>query len=235
MSHELRTPMHAMLSFARLGSKRVRDGDPEKIASYFEKIEQSAQRLLRLLNDLLDLSKMEAGRMTYEMAPHDIGGVVRGILDQLEPMASQRGIRLEVDLPATPVSAVVDRARIEQVLQNLVANAMKFSPAGEVVSVTVVRAGGPESSIAGSSCRIRVSDHGVGIPPDELEVIFDKFIQSSKTRSGAGGTGLGLAICREIIAAHGGTIVASNGSDGGSVLTIDLPGSPVASTLDGGR
>jgi PAS domain S-box-containing protein len=229
MSHELRTPMHAMLSFSNLGAKRAKAAEDDKTESYFAKIDQSGQRLLRLLNDLLDLSKMEAGRMTYQMAEHDIVAIVRAAIDVYGPVADQRRIRLVAEVPDTPVTATVDRARIEQVLSNLISNAVKFSGSGHVVTVRVEEVGG-SGLTAGPFVRIRVIDHGVGIPPDELDLIFDKFIQSSKTRSGAGGTGLGLAICREIAAAHGGTIVASNGELSGAVLTFDLP---VAGAADG--
>ena len=232
MSHELRTPMHAMLSFSNLGAKRAKAAEDDKTESYFARIDQSGQRLLRLLNDLLDLSKMEAGRMTYQMAAQDVTTIVRNVLDEFGPLADQRTIRLVAELPETGARAVVDRARIEQVLRNLVSNAVKFSQSGDVVTASVEELGGSESTV-GPCIRIRVIDHGIGIPPDELELIFDKFIQSSKTRSGAGGTGLGLAICREIVAAHGGTITAINGDGGGAVLTVDLPVAPQNGREDG--
>jgi len=104
-----------------------------------------------------------------------------------------------------------------------VSNAVKFTSSGDEVAVSVEEVGEREYPDR-RRVRIRVIDHGVGIPPDEVDLIFDKFIQSSKTRTGAGGTGLGLAICREIVAAHGGTISAANGDRGGAILTVDLPG-----------
>lgn len=222
MSHELRTPMHAMLSFATLGARRAQTEHDEKLGSYFAKIDQSGQRLLRLLNDLLDLSKMEAGRMDYEMAETDVTGIVRTVVEEFGPMAEQRIVSLLADVSTIPVMASVDRVRIEQVVRNLVSNAVKFSPPGEVVTVSVLEIGSIGDA-TGRLIRIRVTDRGVGIPPGETDLIFDKFIQSSKTRSGAGGTGLGLAICREIVSGHGGTIIASHGNPNGAVFTVDLP------------
>lgn len=223
ISHELRTPMHAILSFSAIGENRTKETGDAKASSYFSKIAHSGQRLLRLINDLLDLSTMEAGRTTYEMARHDVGATVRGILDQCESMASQRNIRLTAELPPAAVIALFDRSRIEQVLRNLVSNAIKFSPDGEAVIVNV-SISTPEGARPGasSSIQIRVRDHGIGIPAAELDQIFDKFTQSSTTRTGAGGTGLGLAICREIMSAHGGTIIAEKGEGGGTVMTVQF-------------
>lgn len=218
MSHELRTPMHAILSFADLGTKRLRDGDTVKVLAYIGKIDQSAHRLLRLVNDLLDLSKMESGRMSYEMSTHDVVSVLHGVLAELESVAAQKQIALVCEASDTEMVAMVDPTRIEQLLRNLLANAIKFSRDGSAVHVHLHRAPRTDSSII-----LEVRDHGPGVPPEELEVVFDKFIQSSRTRSGAGGTGLGLAICREIVHAHGGTIVAANAPDGGAVFTVRLP------------
>lgn len=226
ISHELRTPMHAMLSFAGLGPRRLVDGDLAKAGSYFSKIDQSGRRLLRLVNDLLDLSKMEAGRMTYSMAQNDMCTVIDGMIEELSPMASQKGVSIESRFPTGPLTAVFDRIRIEQVVRNIISNAVKFSPPGHSVIVSAQRIELPTAGI-----QIDVEDSGPGIPPSELETIFDKFVQSSKTRNGAGGTGLGLAICREIVAGHGGTISANNLDHGGALLTVTLPDGPPTALL----
>lgn len=223
ISHELRTPMHSILSFAGLGEKRARAEEDTKTEAYFARIEQSGRRLLRLVNDLLDLSTMEAGRLRYDMTRHDLCAVVRGVLEQLTPLASERDIQLDADLPSEPTVAFFDLSRVEQVLVNVVSNAMKFSPDGDGVTVTVKQADGAAVSGGRPLLQISVSDRGIGIPPEEMDLVFEKFSQSSRTRSGAGGTGLGLAICREIVSAHGGTIVASNREGGGTVVTFTLP------------
>ncbi|MFO1320137.1 MAG: CHASE domain-containing protein [Burkholderiales bacterium] len=234
MSHELRTPMHAMLSFSRLGVTRSSDAsaDITKLNGYFTKIEQSGERLLYLLNDLLDLSKMEAGRMDYDYVSHDLVATVHTIVTDFEVMAAHRGISFACDFPSAGAEARYDRVRIEQVCRNLLSNAVKFSPAHGRISVRIeqtqwrpVADGGDASEV--KAYEIRVSDEGVGIPENELELIFDKFVQSSKTRSGAGGTGLGLAITREIVMAHGGTVTAANGPGGGAVFTLLLPAVPI--------
>lgn len=221
ISHELRTPMHAMLSFAGLGPKRLVDGDTAKAGTYFAKIDQSGRRLLSLVNDLLDISKMEAGCMTYSLAQHDMCSVVDSMVEEMTPLANQKRVVLDCQLPGNRLMAAFDRVRIEQVLRNVISNAVKFSPAGQPVTISVQRLEVPSSGI-----QIDVEDHGPGIPSDELEAIFDKFVQSSKTRSGAGGTGLGLSICREIVSGHGGTIAAHNAAHGGAILRVTIPEKP---------
>jgi PAS domain S-box-containing protein len=230
MSHELRTPMHAILSFARLGAQRSgEDGAPgNRLRQYFARIDQSAERLLALLNDLLDLSKMEAGGMPYDMEPQDLRALVDGVLQEHDAMAHERGVRLVLESGGRGVRARFDRARIGQVVRNLVSNALKFTPAGKCVRLVLDSAElpplrGAEGGPARAGVRLVVSDDGVGIPENELESVFDKFVQSSKTKSGAGGTGLGLAICREIVAAHGGTVRARNNAGGGADFILELP------------
>jgi PAS domain S-box-containing protein len=227
MSHELRTPMHAILSFARLGWQRAapEPGDlAAKLAHYFSRIDESAERLLRLLNDLLDLSKLEAGRMHYELADHDPVALVNAVVQETAPLASAGQIRVRVASTLQDAALRCDAVRMAQVVRNLLSNAIKFtSPGGEVL----VRLE-PLEPAAGAAARagvcLSVEDTGVGIPAAELESIFQKFVQSTRTRSKAGGTGLGLAICREIVQAHGGSIRAENRAEGGSRFVVVLPG-----------
>jgi len=227
MSHELRTPMHAVLSFARLGLAKTSAESSETALSrrYFGRVLESGERLLRLVDDLLDLSKLEAGRMNYDFAAHDLADVAAGAVAEMEAMARQRDVRLDCVAPSGPCRARIDRYRMGQVLRNLLSNALRYTPPGRCVRVEIqpvsepARQGGvPERRLA-----LRVVDEGVGIPDGELESIFEKFVQSSKTRSGAGGTGLGLPICREIVQAHGGEIFAGHARGGGAVLTVMLP------------
>jgi len=219
ISHELRTPMHAVLSFAWLGQDRETAAGNAKASQYFERIHTSGTRLLRLLNDLLDLSKLEAGAMTYDRTPHDLHALARETLAELTQLARSRGVSIVLS-PPLPAGArvLVDPARFAQVLRNLLSNAIKFSPDGGQVCIGVEEA----PSGQGAAWLLTVRDEGAGIPEDELEAVFDKFVQSSKTKSGAGGTGLGLAICREIVTAHGGRIWAANGTRG-AVFSVVLP------------
>jgi PAS domain S-box-containing protein len=229
MSHELRTPMHAILSFSRLGETRTTtaDIDGPKLLSYFQRISQSGDRLLALLNNLLDLAKLEAGRMHYDFGHHDLRSIVETIVGELAAYASDRGVTVEVDDGALPVLAWCDPARIGQVVRNLLSNALKFTPSGRAVNVRIglgewASPDVQESAPATAAASIVVTDEGSGIPEGELEAVFDKFVQSSTTRSGAGGTGLGLAICREIVGQHDGRIWAENGREGGAVFQVML-------------
>jgi signal transduction histidine kinase len=228
MSHELRTPMHSVLSFAGLGEEKARASEQEKLAHYFQRIHQSGSRLLGLLNDLLDLSKLEAGMMRVELTEQDIVPLVREAVTESEGWAAKRSIRLNVVSETANTLAPIDTGRFGQVIRNLLSNAIKFSPDQGTVEVVFSsaslghgrRATDPDNVPA---LQIEIRDNGPGIPEDELEHIFDKFVQSSKTKTGAGGTGLGLAICREIVHAHRGTILASNNSSGGASLIVTLP------------
>jgi signal transduction histidine kinase len=214
ISHELRTPMHGIMSFAHFGSKKVETAERGKLADYFCNINDSAERLMTLLNDLLDLSKHHAGKMTYEKAPASIDGIVRIAVDELSSLLSERSMSVRLS-ESTASMADVDRGKVLQVVRNLLGNAAKFSPSGGQIEVAVT----PDQE----SVLISVRDHGVGIPEDELEKVFDPFVQSAKTKSGAGGTGLGLAISKEIIEGHDGEIWAENNSDGGAVFFVRLP------------
>ncbi|MFN0316119.1 MAG: ATP-binding protein, partial [Burkholderiales bacterium] len=231
MSHELRTPMHAILSFAQLGAEKTRDTTLPKIPQYFERIRDSGQRLLKLLNDLLDLSKLEAGQMSYEFRHHPVKSIVDGVSAELETLAAQSGVNVRSEYEAKDMSAYCDADRISQVIRNLLANALKFTPRGKSVTLRVTQTLLPVGRRSGDAevvpgVEVSVSDEGVGIPEHELELIFGKFMQSSKTKSGAGGTGLGLAISREIVEQHGGYIVASNHPAGGAVFTFALHSGP---------
>jgi PAS domain S-box-containing protein len=219
MSHELRTPMHAILSFTRLGLEKARSPAPaiERIERHLTRVEQSGERLLALLNDLLDLSKLEAGKMRYEMMRVDLLAVAAGVIEECAVLARERGLAFALDARAADARAWCDPHRVAQVVRNLLSNAIKFSPEGGQVRIVCEDA--PESG----ALALTVQDEGSGIPEDELEAIFDEFVQSSKTRSGAGGTGLGLSICRQIVHDHGGRIWAGNRAEGGASITFLLP------------
>ncbi|MBS1208370.1 MAG: domain S-box [Proteobacteria bacterium] len=232
MSHELRTPMHGILSFARIGLQRLPEGNTERTYGYFERIVSSAERLMSLLDDLLDLSKLEAGHMEVRLSQVDVAELAHEALSEFEALAVQLDLQIRtLHTGATTVQA--DAKLLAQVLRNLLSNAIKFSSSGgEILLQTqpssISLEGHAHAHAAVAALEITVADRGPGIPEDELEAVFDKFVQSSKTRSSAGGTGLGLAICREIASAHGGHIFARNRSGGGAefVLRIPLAGPP---------
>jgi signal transduction histidine kinase len=234
MSHELRTPMHAILSFTRLGLEKLGEGDvpPARIRQYLSRVEQSGERLLALLNDLLDLSKLEVGKMRYEMARTDLRAVVATVVDECAVLARDRELRIEVDRCVDDTYAWCDPHRIAQVVRNLLSNAIKFSPRGGRVRIALEHASDADTPLVA----LCVRDEGVGIPEGELETIFEKFAQSSTTKSNAGGTGLGLSICRRIVEDHGGTIRAGNNAQGGAFFTLALPRVPAqAGSPDAGR
>lgn len=215
MSHELRTPLHGILSFANFGLKNVADGERQKLKRYFHMITESGNTLLKLVNDVLDLSKLEAGKMTLDIRAASVDNLIEKVIDEFRSLTIEKHITLEA-LPHTDdIKVHLDTTRIMQVIRNLTANAVKFSPAGGSVTISSHRQEG--------LLLVMVTDQGPGIPPGEVEAIFDKFVQSSKTSTGAGGTGLGLAISREIVTAHRGKIWAENLAQGGARFCFEIP------------
>jgi PAS domain S-box-containing protein len=223
MSHELRTPMHGILSYARFGMRKMDEISREKLLNYFEQINTSGERLLRLLNDLLDLAKLESGKVSYDMVENDLRLVAEKACSEIDPLIRDKGQILQMLEPTCFTKAVFDKDTISQVLHNLLSNASKFTPAGKTINIAFREGLLEGEGISVPGLEVVVSDEGVGIPEEELEAIFDKFVQSSKTRTGAGGTGLGLSICKEIITAHGGRIWAENHAEGGAELHFVIP------------
>jgi signal transduction histidine kinase len=219
MSHELRTPMHGILSYAQFGSHRINKVSREKLLDYFTEISVSGERLMELLNDLLDLAKLESGKMRYVLEENDIGRQIDTVVAELTPLSEKKSIQIRKQVRSECRQLLFDRNRINQVLSNLLSNALKFSAPGEEVrfDTCAIRETGAEF------LKVTVADHGIGLPANELDTIFDKFIQSSKTKTGSGGTGLGLAICKQIIEDHGGRIWAENNPEGGSLFCFTLP------------
>jgi PAS domain S-box-containing protein len=216
MSHELRTPMHALLSFARIGQDKARtDAHTQKLAHYFERIGQSGERLLVLLNDLLDLAKLEAGKVELDCRPTDLRAVAADAVAELEELARAKSVAVRLQGPPAAVTAFCDAYRIGQVVRNLLSNAIKFSREHGSVRLCF----GEERD----QVRLTVEDEGIGIPAGELDAVFDPFIQSTKTRTNAGGTGLGLSICKHIVTQHGGTIRAEHNPGGGARVSFTLP------------
>ena len=216
MSHELRTPMHAIINFARHGAARIDRWDKDKQVDNLNRIRASGERLSALLNDLLDLSKLEAGAAEYVVKPNHLSETTERVIQEVESLANAKSISIEFTADETSSAPVpYDSGKIHQVILNLLSNAIKFTPENHAIRLSV--------RDMGDSVGFECVDEGVGIPEDELETVFDKFAQSSKTKTGAGGTGLGLAICREIISAHGGRIWANNNDNGGAKFTFLLP------------
>lgn len=222
ISHELRNPMHQILSYSKYGIEKFESVDQQKLLHYFNQIRTSADRLMFLLNDLLDLSKMEAGRMEYKFKNKDIGKLFHEAAEEFNTVLIEKQIKLKIKTTLGKTILKVDPLRIGQVIRNLLSNAIKYSRETSEIEVRYEKlnvTNGENETVL----QVFVVDQGVGIPEDELDFVFDKFTQSSKTKTGAGGTGLGLAICREIITAHSGKIWAEHNPAGGSIFIFQIP------------
>jgi two-component system CheB/CheR fusion protein len=229
LSHELRTPLTAMLGWARVMRKGTLDAG--KTDDALETIERNTRLLAQLIEDLLDVSRIAAGKLALQVRRVDLAAVVRAAVETIRESAGAKGLRLEIQLPETSPTIRGDRHRLQQVVWNLLSNAVKFTPSGGQIDVRL------EATPPGA--RITVNDTGRGIPPQLLPVVFDRFRQGDgvSTRT-HGGLGLGLAIVRHIVELHGGRVsVFSAGEGTGTTFTIDLPqdGAPnVVATDDEG-
>lgn len=226
MSHELRTPMHAILSFSNMGSSRLEKVDRSKLGHYFERIRIGGNRLLLLLNDLLDLSKLESGKMEFIMEKHDLMEVINRAIQEVETLCWDKDLKIVVKPTEEKTVTYFDEEKMLQVVINLLSNAIKFTPNGKQITLFFdkdLSAKPKGQHLATDLMTLVVDDQGLGIPPGEEAAIFDKFIQSSKTKTGAGGTGLGLSIVQEIIHAHNGYIIATGNPDGGARFRVSLP------------
>ena len=219
VSHELRTPMHAILNCAKLGMSHLQNGNLNNIQKYLANIHMSGERLSHLLNDLLDLSRMEAGKVIPKLQPCNLVDIIQRTMCELETLMVEKNISVTFHSGATDPCAQCDRHQILRVFINLYSNAIKYSPVGGTIAITISET---ETAQGAPALLCSIEDQGIGIPANELEVVFDKFVQSSKTRTGAGGTGLGLAICKEIVELHKGKIWAENGPAGGALVHVLL-------------
>jgi signal transduction histidine kinase len=211
-SHELRTPLGALRAMLENVADGVETADPAALETMLRQVE----RLGVLVEQLLDLSKLESGAVPLERSDVPSRRLLEQIAEEWRPHADARSVRLVVDSQPPALVLRVDEQRMRQVLDNLVANAVRHSPAGGSV---VVRASGHDGRT-----RVEVSDEGPGIPEGEAERVFERFYRSDRARSaGEGGSGLGLAIARWIVELHGGAIRAEAASPRGCRIVVDLP------------
>jgi len=216
MSHELRTPLHTIIGFTELLAEELEGPLNEKQKRFLGHVHQDSQHLLELINDILDLSKVEAGQMELHPESFDAGTVIAEALNGIRPMANARGIAVKNRI-AGEVIVKADRVRFREILNNLLSNAVKFTPDGGSVGVE----SGPVSGGMACFC---VNDTGVGIAPEDQAAVFDKFRQvGSTTRGVREGTGLGLAIVKSFVEMHGGTISLESAPDQGSRFSFTVP------------
>ncbi len=214
MSHELRTPLNAIIGFTRLVSRNAPALPPKQVDN-LSKILVSAEHLLGLIDEILDLSRIEAGEIRVELVEADVADVLREATDSLEPLVDRPRVQLVVEIePALP-PIFTDRDKLKQILLNLLSNAIKYTDEGSIA----IRA-----AVDDGRLRVAVSDTGVGIPGDELARIFDEFHRADSTRTRLRrGTGLGLTISRRLARALGGDVTVESELGVGSTFTLDLP------------
>ncbi|WP_148076917.1 sensor histidine kinase [Nocardioides aurantiacus] len=222
MSHEVRTPLTSVLGATEL----LADGElDEEQRHLVDVVHRSGERLLLLVNDILDISRLEAGRLRLDPVELAVADIVEDLRAWAEPLAVRRGLRLRCEVAADLPPLVADPARLSQVLTNLVGNAVKFTEDGEIaILASPATAVLDEAGPAAPAVRFEVRDTGAGIPTDLLESLFEPFSQldSSQTRR-HGGAGLGLAICRELVDLMGGRLEASSSPGTGSSFRVLLP------------
>jgi signal transduction histidine kinase len=213
LSHELRNPLGAI----RNGIYLLRDGHAEDPARIHDMMDRQLRQLLRLMEDLLDVSRITSGKIVLKQEAVELGSMVRDAVDSSRTSIDSMGHHLAVHLPPEQVTIRGDRVRLAQVLSNLLSNSAKFTPRGGEIAL--------DAAARNGSVEIRVRDNGIGIPPDMVDRVFEMFTQANPSASGQnGGMGIGLSLVRGLVEAHGGSVKAvSGGSGAGSEIVVRLP------------
>jgi len=215
MSHELRTPLNAIIGFSEVLTDRMFGDLNEKQEEYLKDIYASGTHLLSLINDILDLSKIEAGRMELELTDFDLPTALDNALMLVRERAQRRSLTLHKDVDAGVGQIQADERKIRQVVLNLLSNAIKFTPDGGRIELAAV----PKDGLV----EVSVSDTGIGIAPEDQEKVFEEFRQVGTAEKKAEGTGLGLTLCRKFIELHGGKIWVKSQVGVGSTFTFTIP------------
>jgi GAF domain-containing protein/anti-sigma regulatory factor (Ser/Thr protein kinase) len=216
MSHELRTPLNAIIGFSEVLLQRMFGELNAQQADYLEDIKGSGLHLLTLINDILDLSKIEAGRMDLEVAPFSLVAALNNAVTLVRERAQSHAIKLALEIGPELDTVVADERKVKQVVVNLLANAVKFTPDGGIVTLRAARENG--------QVRLAVHDTGIGIAPEDQERIFEEFQQAThQTEKSREGTGLGLSLSKRMVELHGGTITVDSAPGKGSTFTVALP------------
>jgi signal transduction histidine kinase len=215
-AHDLRNPLGVILMLGKFLRKEAAEAENDRQAQFIDKIISSTEFMLRLVNNLLDISKIEAGKLELDLRPADLASIVRQNVELNQILSEKKGIKLSVACDDDLPEMLIDAPKFEQVLNNLISNAVKFSPANDTVEISVYGRDG-EAIVA-------VKDNGPGIAPDEAERIFHPFEQARQAGSaGEKGTGLGLAIAQKIVAGHRGRIWVDGRDGGGAAFYVSLP------------
>jgi signal transduction histidine kinase len=220
MSHELRTPLNAIIGFSEVLDDRMFGELNEKQTEYVRVILTSGRHLLSLINDILDLSKVEAGRMELDLGTFNLRTALENALTLVRERAMRHGLTLDLAIDETLEDIVADERKFKQVLLNLLSNAVKFTPEGGRIDVRAVPANG--------TVEVSVTDTGVGIAPEDREAIFEEFRQVGQAERKREGTGLGLALARKFVELHGGRLWVKSEVGRGSTFTFSLPAGPHA-------
>jgi signal transduction histidine kinase len=215
MSHELRTPLNAIIGFSEVLTERMFGELNDKQAEYLKDIYASGTHLLSLINDILDLSKIEAGRMELELTDFNLPQAIDNALTLVRERAGRRGITLQATIDEGIGEVRADERKIRQVVLNLLSNAIKFTPEGGRIEVLAAPRDG--------SVEVAVSDTGVGIAQEDQEAVFEEFRQVGTSAAKQEGTGLGLALCRKFVELHGGRIRVHSEVGVGSTFTFTIP------------
>jgi signal transduction histidine kinase len=217
VSHELRTPLTAIKGAVDLVLREVPGPLTEKQAHYLARVRSNTQHLAGLINDLLDLSKIESGKIEVQWSRVSLGGLMQEMVETLRPVAVEKVIALEAAIIEPVILVWADRDKVNQILMNLIGNAIKFTPEQGTITISA-------STNGNGSIQVSVSDTGPGIPLEEQEKIFAKFYQISKVgETKPRGTGLGLAICKALVELHGGRIWVESEISRGSNFHFTLP------------
>ncbi|WAL62277.1 sensor histidine kinase [Thermocoleostomius sinensis] len=220
LAHELKTPLNSIIGYSDLFLRQQRQSEMRDTVASLEHIERvlrNGRKLLRLINDVLELSRCDAGRMTLQLAETDVDAIIASVLETVHPLADSRGLELVMDCNLAPKQVTVDSLRLQQILTNLVSNAIRYTVTG---SVTIYA-----RSIGSSEWEVSVTDTGIGIPPDDQTRIFDPFVQlrSSESLVASDGTGLGLAIVARLVNLMQGRISLTSQVGIGTTVTVVLP------------
>ncbi len=224
MSHELRTPLNAILGFSQLLSMQDKNDASNSRKDYLTYIRESGQHLLDMINDILDLSKIEAQKLELKKSPIDLEPILSRILSSVKAMAAKKNLSIESDIEAGIGHLNADEVRLKQVVYNLLSNAIKFTDKDGVLGIRARR--------DGLNAVITVWDRGTGIPEDRLDSIFDPFEQVNQPSRRKQGTGLGLSISKRLVEMHGGAITVKSTPGEGSAFTITIPGLEESTSCD---